>query len=411
MASTIVSRFFFVYSQWKWPLPVILKAIVPETMGHKVWNPLQYPRDKLDVMPIITPAYPSINSAHNVLQSTLALMIDEFHRGHQIMQKCAAGECSWNDLFEKNNFFSRYKGYVQVIASAASSEDHIKWQGYLKSRLHNLVSNLEKTPNLKYAQPYTDGIRLVPCEPLSGSTPSLPAPNVATNSPSSPIPCAASPPTVPTPNNQTTTVTPTLETPSFRTSYFLGLVFSSVKVNLTEAVNNFTEEVKEWWMRSETMHVTVSYCKRQLLPAYVFSDNNSNSPHGTPQDYSGSPPMSTPVPQPLLASPLGKRAPGSPPGFNECDPQSAKQRRVQSPATPPLTRSGSNPLLSSQSQLQDYLQQTPQPQLDQSLTPVVQTDQSQAQESNQSKNTCVNTEPTTMSTESNTTLQLSLIHI
>lgn len=40
VASTIISKFFLVYSRWGWPKPILLKSIAPEgTIGFKVWNP------------------------------------------------------------------------------------------------------------------------------------------------------------------------------------------------------------------------------------------------------------------------------------------------------------------------------------------------------------------------------------
>jgi len=39
--STLVSRFFRVYEQWKWPTPVLLTPISEGTLGlgMPVWNP------------------------------------------------------------------------------------------------------------------------------------------------------------------------------------------------------------------------------------------------------------------------------------------------------------------------------------------------------------------------------------
>ncbi|KAG8921355.1 polynucleotide adenylyltransferase [Tulasnella sp. 417] len=57
-AGAIVSRFFTIMHQWKWPQPVLLKPIGDGPLGVKVWNPKLYPKDRLHRMPIITPAYP-----------------------------------------------------------------------------------------------------------------------------------------------------------------------------------------------------------------------------------------------------------------------------------------------------------------------------------------------------------------
>lgn len=39
VAATIVQKFFFVYSQWKWPTPVLLKKSSNPNLNFPVWNP------------------------------------------------------------------------------------------------------------------------------------------------------------------------------------------------------------------------------------------------------------------------------------------------------------------------------------------------------------------------------------
>jgi len=53
----------------------------------KVWDPKLYPADKYHKMPVITPAYPSICSTHNIIASTQQLIINEFTRGHVLIPR------------------------------------------------------------------------------------------------------------------------------------------------------------------------------------------------------------------------------------------------------------------------------------------------------------------------------------
>ena len=62
-----------VYHQWRWPDPVLLRPfhrLPPElssiASAHAVWNPKVNPRDRAHGMPIITPAFPEMNSSYNV---------------------------------------------------------------------------------------------------------------------------------------------------------------------------------------------------------------------------------------------------------------------------------------------------------------------------------------------------------
>lgn len=84
--SMLVSRFFRVYTQWRWPNPVMLCPIEEDELGFSVWDPRKNPRDRTHHMPIITPAYPCMNSSYNVSTSTRRVMMEQFHYGNKICE-------------------------------------------------------------------------------------------------------------------------------------------------------------------------------------------------------------------------------------------------------------------------------------------------------------------------------------
>jgi len=64
----------------------MLCAIEEGSLGLSVWDPRRNPKDRYHLMPIITPAYPCMNSTYNVTSSTLRVMSDEFQRGSEICE-------------------------------------------------------------------------------------------------------------------------------------------------------------------------------------------------------------------------------------------------------------------------------------------------------------------------------------
>lgn len=78
-------------------------------------------------MPIITPAYPSMCSTHNVTYSTFEVMKAELKRAAEIVDEIASGHAEWPQLFEQHDFFTRYRNYLQITASSTTPEAQLKW--------------------------------------------------------------------------------------------------------------------------------------------------------------------------------------------------------------------------------------------------------------------------------------------
>ncbi|KAG0702422.1 Poly(A) polymerase [Suillus ampliporus] len=156
-AGAIVSRFFIIMYQWSWPQPVLLKQIEEGPLQVRVWNPKLYPADRSHRMPIITPAYPAMCSTHNVTASTQMIVTEEFKKGADIVDKVIVGTASWSELFQKHDFFHKYRYYLQVIASTGAADLQIKWAGTVESRIRQLVMKLEYVDSLILAHPFIKG--------------------------------------------------------------------------------------------------------------------------------------------------------------------------------------------------------------------------------------------------------------
>ncbi|CAJ1951077.1 unnamed protein product [Sphenostylis stenocarpa] len=161
--SMLVSRFFRVYTQWRWPTPVMLCPIEENELGFSVWHP-RNPRDRSHLMPIITPAYPCMNSSYNVSTSTLRVMMEQFQFGNKICGDVELNKGCWKALFEPYGFFESYTNYLQVDVVAADVDDLRNWKGWVGSRLRQLTLMIERDTFGKlqchpFHQEYTDTSR------------------------------------------------------------------------------------------------------------------------------------------------------------------------------------------------------------------------------------------------------------
>lgn len=156
--SVIIGKFFFLIGNWKWPQPVLLKKIEEGPLHVRVWNPAVYPGDKFHLMPIITPAYPSMCATHNITLSTKEIITRELKRGKDITDKIFMGQLQWKDLFNKHTFFTEgYKYYLSIIASSRTKDAQHVWSGLVESKVRLLVASLETQESIAVARPFNKG--------------------------------------------------------------------------------------------------------------------------------------------------------------------------------------------------------------------------------------------------------------
>jgi poly(A) polymerase len=236
--SVLLSRFFWLFRQWSWPTPIMLRPIEKDsTLNMPVWDPRENPRDRSHLMPIITPAYPCMNSSYNVSESTLQVMTDEFKRGHEMCEDILkSSNLEWSKLFEPAVLFSEYKHFLQVEVSATSKEDFELWEGWVHSRMRLLVKSAGQVIDLR------------------------PWPKAFKNE-----------------NDEN-------DPNKYRCFYFLGLskkrsvtrhsydnamVLPQTNVDLTPAVNEFAHKVKDWPDRSKGMDISVQHITYKKLPKWL----------------------------------------------------------------------------------------------------------------------------------------------
>ncbi|KAF8668975.1 hypothetical protein HU200_052187 [Digitaria exilis] len=228
--SMLISRFFRVYSKWKWPNPVMLCHIEEGPLGLPVWDPRRNYRDRGHQMPIITPAYPCMNSSYNVSVSTRYVMVQEFTRAFEICQAIDEGKAGWNALFEPYPFFESYKNYLEVNITARNEDDLRNWKGWVESRLRTLVLKIERySHEMILAHPYPRDL----------------------SDKSRPLHCF----------------------------YFIGLwrkqtvqAQQAEQFDIRGIVNEFKSNICAYQNWKEGMDIEVSHVKRREIPLFVFPD-------------------------------------------------------------------------------------------------------------------------------------------
>ncbi|GER32803.1 poly(A) polymerase, partial [Striga asiatica] len=232
----LVSRFFRVYNLWRWPNPVMLCPIQEGSLGLSFWDPRRNYKDRLHLMPIITPAYPCMNSSYNVSTSTLRVMMEEFQRGNEMCEAIEANKSSWPTLFEPFAFFEAYKNYLQIDIATENDEDMMNWKGWVESRIRLLTLKIERD---------TSGV--LQCHPHPGEFSDKAKP--------------------------------------FHHSYFMGLrrkqgtnPQEGEQFDIRMTVEDFKRDVYAYSFWKPSMWIHVCHVKRKDIPGFVFPGGVRPSP-------------------------------------------------------------------------------------------------------------------------------------
>lgn len=143
--ASLLRKFFLVFKTWRWPNPVLLTKPHDAGYGLQVWNPQHAHRQ---VAPMITPAYPAMNSTLATSRQTLQILHEEFCRGHAMVDALwkqhqkGDVDLNWGQLFEPSDFFIAYPNYLSLCIVGPTQADAQAWAGFVESRLRKLTSDL-----------------------------------------------------------------------------------------------------------------------------------------------------------------------------------------------------------------------------------------------------------------------------
>ena len=116
--SLLLERFFYILKDWDGPTPLMLGPPYDAGLGLECWDP-HY--NRYHVMPILTPAYPSMNSSMSVSRGTLEVMRNEMALAHESVRKALESDSEgWDALFAEPHFVVAHAKYLAVEIYAAN---------------------------------------------------------------------------------------------------------------------------------------------------------------------------------------------------------------------------------------------------------------------------------------------------
>ena len=262
---TLLEKFFRVYDRYPWPTPVKLTAVEdpqivaePPHFNDKIVYGLGGPGL---MMPILTPAYPVMNTTYNIGQCNKRVLVAEFKRGLSLtcgLKEGGDAEAMWRDLWAPSDFFLDHKTYLQIDVMSRSLDQHVSWQGYVESQLRKFIENKQRTgvedlPGIQ-AVPYPYPIKVTPAAGADAA-PFCDAYFIALDA--APVPAEPVKPAAAAAAAALTSA---------------SLAPPPPQIDLTTHVQNFITALKAWPKFQPGMNIVIKTVKAKDLPEPVFHD-------------------------------------------------------------------------------------------------------------------------------------------
>jgi len=166
--SRLLRMFFSIYKIWYLrekedgshilkarPDPIMLTGTYHSQLpgcDYQVWDPEK--ALPTEMMPIITPAYPSMNSTFSINKKTQEVMVKEILKADQLLSKMdKSGSLKskknrdghlWAELFTPSDFFISYAHYLALVVVSPTADELEGWHKFLEAKLRNLVVDTGK---------------------------------------------------------------------------------------------------------------------------------------------------------------------------------------------------------------------------------------------------------------------------
>jgi len=150
--SLLLERFFFILRDWKWPTPIEITTQYDAGLGFETWDP-SVGGNRFHVMPILTPAYPSMNSSVAVSRQSLEVMREEMASAlDRVRAVLARDGHGWEEVFSPSDFAVAHSRYLAAEIYVTHVPEHQRvalfnaWSGYVESRLRKIIEYLSYLP-------------------------------------------------------------------------------------------------------------------------------------------------------------------------------------------------------------------------------------------------------------------------
>jgi len=134
-ALELIRNFFDYYVAFNWKENYVTIDVTPK---------ISYKMDqKRDLLSVVTFFRPCKNAARNITKSTLTIIKQEFTRAQTILKHKSI---AWSLLLRSSEFFTTYKSYIKIVASAVSDDEFFKWSVALQHSSSSSAFNIWSFP-------------------------------------------------------------------------------------------------------------------------------------------------------------------------------------------------------------------------------------------------------------------------